>query len=139
MELLIATLCDSASESQGKLNVIGAFDTIVAQRFPAGFSFTLALRFCFNAQDHGEHKFSIRLEEEGGEPAPAPADEASMTVNMPEGAAGFSTQNMIHPLQGTVQKAGIYRFDVRYDGEVLASVPLRVVSQEQIGGGAALD
>lgn len=129
MELLVATLCDSATESQGKLNVIGAFDTIMAQRFPAGFSFTLALRFSFTTKDRGEHKFSIRLREDGGEANSEPAEEATMTVNMPDEAAGFSTQNMIHPLEGTVKKAGIYHFDVRYDGRVLASVPLRVVGQ----------
>src|SRR5258708_785095 len=98
MELLVATLCDTASENQGKLNVIGAFDAIVAQSFPAGFSFTLALRFCFTAEDHGNHTFSTRLADDSGEPGAQPPNESQMDVNMPPGATGFSTQNLIAPL-----------------------------------------
>jgi hypothetical protein len=132
MELLVATLCDSALENQGKLNVNGAFDAIVAQSFPARFSFSLALRFCFTAADHGSHKFSILLVDDS-ETAPAQAkDESDMQVNMPDGAAAFSTQNLITPLQGTVAKAGVYHFDIRFDGRVLVRVPLRVLHQNEV-------
>ena len=90
MELLVATLCDSALENQGKLNVIGAFDAIVAQNFPARFSFSLALRFCFTAADHGSHKFSILLVDDS-ETAPAQAkEESDMQVNMPDGATDYA-------------------------------------------------
>lgn len=136
METLVATLCDSAVENQGKLNVIGAFDTIVAQSFPAGFSFTLALRLSFTAADHGSHKFSVRLVEVGVADSGDKNEESDMQVNMPAGTPGFSTKNIINPLQGTVKKAGIYYFDVRYDGKVLARVPLRVISQQELQGQA---
>jgi hypothetical protein len=129
MELLVATLCDTASENQGKLNVIGAFDAIVAQSFPANFTCNLALRFCFTAKDHGSHKFSILLVDES-EPSEDGKQEES--VNMPEGTPGFSTQNLITPLQGAIKKAGIYRFDIRFGGKVLARVPLRVIDQAEI-------
>ena len=131
MELLVATLCDTAVENQGKLNVIGAFDAIVAQSFPAQFACNLALRFCFTAQDHGKHKFSILLVDEA-EPSTTAPEESEMDVNMPAGTPGFSTQNMITPLQGTVAKAGIFHFDVRFGGKVLVRVPLRVIDQKEI-------
>jgi len=136
MELLVATLCDSASENQGKLNITGAFDAIIAQGFPAGFNFTLALRFSFTAADHGEHRFSIRLSEEGV-PNTEPPNEAIMNVNMPPGTTGFSTQNLITPLQGGIKKAGIYHFAVHFDDNVLAHVPLRVVAQSDLPTPAA--
>lgn len=85
MELLVATLCDSALESQGKLNVLGAFDAIVAQSFPAGFSFTLALRFSFTAADHGSHSFSIRFSDDSEAEGDVPPNESTMEVNMPPG------------------------------------------------------
>ncbi len=132
MQLLVATLCDTAVENQGKLNVLGAFDGISAQSFPAGFSFTLALRFCFTSADHGSHKFSVSLVDESAEPSDRPADESQMDVNMPAGTVGFSTQNMIQPLQGSVKKAGVYHFDVNFDGKSLARVPLRVMSQSEL-------
>jgi hypothetical protein len=132
MELLVATLCDTAVENQGKLNVLGAFDAIIAQSFPANFSFNLALRFCFTAADHGTHKFSILLVDDS-EPKPkANQEESEMNVNMPKGTPGFSTQNLITPLQGSVQKAGIYHFDIRFGGKVLVRVPLRVIDQSEM-------
>jgi hypothetical protein len=132
MELLVATLCDTAVENQGKLNVLGAFDAIIAQGFPARFACNLALRFSFTAEDHGSHKFAIVLVDES-EPAPAnPPEESDMQVNMPPGTTGFSTQNLITPLQGTVAKAGIYHFDIRFGGKVLVRVPLRVIAQDQV-------
>jgi len=132
MELLIATLCDTAVENQGKLNVLGAFDAIIAQSFPARFSCNLALRFCFTAEDHGSHKFSILLVDESEPPAENNQEESDMEVNMPEGATGYSTQNLITPLQGTIAKAGIYHFAIRFDGKVLARVPLRVIAQSEV-------
>jgi hypothetical protein len=119
-------------ENQGKLNVLGAFDAIVAQSFPARFSCNLALRFCFTAADHGTHKFSILLVDDSEPASDATQEESDMQVNMPEGTAGFSTQNLITPLNGTVAKAGIYHFNIRFDGKVLVRVPLRVIGQDQL-------
>jgi hypothetical protein len=132
MQLLVATLCETALENQGKLNVLGAFDAIIAQEFPAGFQFTLVLRFCFTAEDHGTHNFSIRLMDDSGEPNSQAPNESQMQVNMPPGTIGFSTQNMIVPLQGNVQKSGVYHFDVHFDGNILAKVPFRVISRSEL-------
>lgn len=132
MELLVATLCDAAVENQGKLNVLGAFDAILAQSFPARFSCNLALRFSFTAADRGEHKFSILLVDESDPVVPDDLQEADMQVNMPDGATGYSTQNLIKPLQGTIAKEGTYHFAIRLDGEVLVRVPLRVIAQADV-------
>lgn len=132
MELLVATLCDAAVENQGKLNVLGAFDAIIAQSFPARFSCNLALRFSFTAEDRGNHKFAIVLVDESEPVEPGDLQEADMQVNMPDGATGYSTQNLIKPLQGTIAKAGTYHFSIRFDGEVLVRVPLRVIAQSEV-------
>lgn len=137
MQLLVATLCDTAVENQGKLNVLGAFDAIVAQSFPANFAFTLALRFCFTAEDHGPHSFAIVLTDDAEQSGNTAPNESQMEVNMPAGTPGFSTQNLINPLQGTVQKAGVYHFDILFDKEVLARVPLRVISQSDLNPAAS--
>ena len=136
MELLVATLCDTAVENQGKLNVLGAFDAIVAQSFPARFACNLALRFCFTSADHGSHKFSILLVDDAEAPSTNNQEEADMQVNMPDGTPGFSTQNLITPLQGEVKKPGIYHFDIRFDGKVLVRVPLRVIDQAEMAQAA---
>lgn len=137
MELLVATLCDTAVENQGKLNIIGAFDAVIASEFPANFVYTLVLRFCFTAEDHGTHSFSIRLKDDSGAAGAQPENESQMQVNMPPGTPGFSTQNLVLPLQGTVQKSGVYHFDVHFDGKVLAKIPFRVLGRSEIGQPAA--
>ena len=35
MNIQVAVLCDAATEENGKLNLLGAFDTIIAQQIPA--------------------------------------------------------------------------------------------------------
>lgn len=137
MQLLVATLCDTAVENQGKLNVLGAFDAIIAQSFPANFAFTLALRFCFTAEDHGTHSFAIVLTDDAENSGTAAPNESQMEVKMPAGTPGFSTQNLINPLQGTVQKAGVYHFDILFDKELLARVPLRVIAQSDLNPSAS--
>lgn len=132
MELLVATLADTAVENQGKLNVLGAFDAIIAQGFPAGFACNLVLRFSFTAEDHGSHSFSIRLSDESGNAGDQPPNESQLQVNMPPGTTGFNTQNLILPLQGSVQKAGNYHFGVFFDGKALARIPFRVISRDEI-------
>lgn len=134
MDLLVATLCDKAEEIQGKLNVIGAFDAIIGSSFPAQFSFSLALRFYFTPKDKGPHSFSIILLDETENQNAKPPQEAEITVNMPPEATGFATQNMITPLNGSVQKAGIYHFVIRLDGKIVARVPLRVIEQPGAAG-----
>ena len=137
MELIVATLCDTAVENQGKLNIIGAFDAVIAQDFPATFAYTLVLRFCFTSEDHGTHSFSIRLQDDSGDAGTQPPNETQMQVNMPPGTTGFSTQNLILPLQGTVQKPGVYHFAVHFDSKVLARIPFRVVSRAELAQPAA--
>ena len=112
-------------------------DAVIAQEFPANFVYTLCLRFCFTAEDHGSHSFSIRLTDESGDAGDQPPNETQMQVNMPAGTTGFSTQNMILPLQGTVQKAGVYHFAVHFDGKVLGRIPVRVVSRAELAQPAA--
>jgi hypothetical protein len=56
----IFTLCDFAQESDGKMTVVGAFDTIYARQFPAVHPFMcLALRLRFYIHEAGTHAMRI--------------------------------------------------------------------------------
>ena len=60
MELLTSVICDSASDYNGKLCILGAFDTIWSVKYPNKHpNCTLALRFLFNASDMGKHQFKV--------------------------------------------------------------------------------
>ena len=57
MDVQIAALCDSAVDYSGKLCLLGAFDSIYVQRFPAVHPHcSIALRLVFNQAEEGRHQ-----------------------------------------------------------------------------------
>ncbi len=70
MEVLSALLCDSAEDYQGKLCVLGAFDTPGFPRLSSAHPHcAIALRLLFRAADEGHHQFAIRLIDSDGRSA----------------------------------------------------------------------
>jgi hypothetical protein len=130
MEIQVATLCDSAMDYNSKLCVLGTFDTIGSRATPIVHpQCALALRVCFRAADEGAHKMTIRMINADGKDM-MQALEANVDIRMPEGS-DFITRNMIlnfQPLR--FESGGQYSFEVAFDGETHASVPLRVLVVE---------
>ncbi len=135
MKLLVATLCDSAADYQGKLCVMGAFDTLCAPQFPVIHpQCSLALRLHFDLEDKGRHEMSIRLlDEEKREimPAFAPVmDVAFQQRNVP-----FVSRNLVLNLQRLrFDKPGVYSFEITLQGRELISLPLRVTRIDEMRG-----
>ncbi len=131
MEVLTAILCDSAADYNGKLCILGAFDTIFAQRFPAFHpQCALALRFLFRHEDEGMHRFQVSfIDSDGKSVLPqegAPRFELDVK-EIPE-KAFFISQNFVINLQGLpLNKPGQYSFDVLMDQELAVRIPLQVV------------
>ena len=58
----VAILCDAATEDHGKLNLLGAFDTIYAPQLPAVHpQCAVALRVTFSSGDEGQHKLKLNF------------------------------------------------------------------------------
>jgi hypothetical protein len=71
----IFTLCDAATVSEGKLNILGAFDTIFVQEFPAVHpQCAIALRVRFRPSEKGDHTLAIHLIDEDGQPVVPPIE-----------------------------------------------------------------
>lgn len=135
MDIQVATLCDSAMDYNGKLCVLGTFDTICSRGLPVIHpQCSLALRICFRAGDEGRRHFSIRFIDADGKPVINPFD-ADMEVKLPNDAY-FVTRNIVINIQRLkFDEAGQYSIDVSADGHILTRVPLRVMLLEQ-GKGA---
>lgn len=135
MQLLLATLCDSAADYSGKLCVLGAFDTLCAQEFPVVHpQCSLALRMLFYPEDTGRHHLSIQLEDEvGGVIIPESALAATIDVSLPQGSVPFVTRNLVRNLQHLrFEEPGIYRFEIKRNGRQVISLPLRVARLEDM-------
>jgi hypothetical protein len=122
----VAILCDAATDDNGKLNLLGAFDTIYAQQLPAIHpQCAVALRVTFAAGDEGQHKLALNFIDADGHPI-MPAMEIPVTVALPEDVH-FVTRNFIVNIQQLkFVEAGLYSVDVLLDGRSQASIPLQV-------------
>jgi len=122
----VAILCDAATDDNGKLNLLGAFDTIYAQQLPAVHpQCAVALRITFATGDEGQRKLTLNFINADGRPI-MPAMEIPVAVALPEDVY-FVTRNFIVNIQQLkFVEAGLYSVDVLLDGRSLASVPLQV-------------
>ena len=130
MEVLVATLCDSANDYNGKLCMLGCFDTICAGKMPVVHpQCSLALRICFRPEDEGEHQFRIAFIDDDGN-AVMPPFEPKIQVNFPTDNY-FITRNLVLNIQRLQFKApGQYSIDIQSSDAMLTRIPLRVMLNE---------
>lgn len=137
MQLLLATLCDSAADYQGKLCILGAFDTLCAPEFPVVHpQCSLAVRLLFDPKDLGRRHLSIQMEDDSGQPVMPPYS-PDIEVTFPPGAVPFVTRNIVLNLQRLrFEHAGVYHFSIGLDGRDLIRLPFRVVRFEEMRASA---
>jgi len=119
-------LCDCATDQRGKLNVLGAFDSIYARKMPTVHpACTVATRIRFERIEEGEHKVSIAVIDEDGR-AIVPRLNGKISVRAREDV-GSSVVNLILNLQRLkFENYGEYRIDLAIDGKVEGSLPFSV-------------
>ncbi len=126
MDIQVAVLCDAAADYNGKLNILGTFDTIHATRLPASHpSCSIALRMTFNKVEEGSHKLKLNFVDEDGKPV-MPAIDLPMEVSVPEDTIFLSRNCVVNIQQIKFEKAGLYSIDIAMDGRQLGSIPLLV-------------
>ncbi len=126
MQTEIFSLSDAATADAGKLNILGAFDTICAPALPALHpQCAIALRIRFDAIERGEHRITVNFVDADGRPIIPPANGA-INVDFPEGQPSGSA-NLILNLQGLkLERYGEYSIDLAIDGRLEAHLPLFV-------------
>jgi len=126
MTIQIAVLCDAAADYGGKLNLLGTFDTIFSQQFPAVHPHcAIALRLSFEKSEEGRHQLGINLVDEDGKPI-APLPQIPVDVAVP-GDATFISRNFVLNIQGLkFEQPGLYSVDIALDGRHESSIPLAV-------------
>jgi hypothetical protein len=126
MEIQIATLCDAATDYDGKLCVLGAFDTILVATVPAVHpQCAIALRFAFRREEEGQRIIRVHFVDEDGHPIVPPL-ETAIEIKLRDDAF-FSTRNLILNFQQlSLARSGLYSVDVSVDGRQEASIPLQV-------------
>ena len=126
MNIQVAVLCDAATDDNGKLNLLGAFDTIYTQQLPAVHpQCSIALRVTFSNQDEGNHQLRLQFVDADGRSI-MPGIDIPLQVVLP-GDSHFGTRNFIVNIQQLkFEEPGLYSIDVALDAEPQASIPLLV-------------
>lgn len=127
MELQVAVLCDAATDNNGKLNILGTFDTIFTGQLPAVHpQCSIALRMMFNKVEEGHHKVRLNFVDEDGKSLMQKPIEQSVDVQVPEETI-FLSRNFIVNIQNLkFEKEGLYSIDIAVDGRQEGSIPLLV-------------
>jgi len=126
MNIEVFSLCDAATADQGKFNMLGAFDTLWATKFPAVHpQCTIALRMRFAAIERGEHDILVNFVNADGKHIIPPA-RGKVKINFPDEQRSGST-NLILNIQGLkLANEGQYSIDLAIDGSIKANLPLFV-------------
>jgi hypothetical protein len=126
MNIQVAVLCDAATDDNGKLNLLGAFDTIYAPQMPAVHpQCAVALRATFMPGDEGTRKLTLNFINADGHPI-MQGIELPVPVALPDDAH-FLTRNFIVNIQQLkFNEPGLYSVDVRLDDQSQAGIPLLV-------------
>ncbi len=125
MKTEIFTLCDYAQENEGKLTVVGTFDTIIAREFPCVHPLlSVVLRLRFDLWEFGKHDFRVESHDLDGNPLLAPVS-GSLEVR---GVGNASAVSHVLFNVGNVRfKApGVYNFTLMMDNKEATSIPLYI-------------
>ena len=126
MDIQIAVLCDAATDNNGKLNILGAFDTIHTSQLPAVHpQCAIALRLTFNKIEEGAHKVRLSFVDEDGKPVMR-SIELPVSVSVPDEAMFVSRNFIVNIQQLKFEKTGLYAIDLAMDGNQSGSIPLLV-------------
>jgi hypothetical protein len=119
-------LCDAATDQQGKLNVLGAFDNIWTKKVPTVHpACAVVARVRFEKIEEGSHPIRIHIIDEDGKPI-GPNLQGTVNVNV-GGDMDSGIANIVLNIQGLkFEKYGQYRIDIAIDNQIKGSLPFHV-------------
>lgn len=126
MDIQIAVLCDAATDNNGKLNILGTFDTIYTSQLPAIHpQCSIALRMTFGKAEEGTHKVKLNFVDEDGKSVMPPI-EIPVDVAVPEETIFLSRNFIVNIQKLKFDKEGLYSIDIAVDGRQEGNIPLLV-------------
>jgi len=134
MTIQVAVLCDAATDYNGKLNLLGTFDTIYAPQMPTQHAqCSIAVRIAFDRNEEGTHTLNLNFVDEDGLPI-MKSMQIPVTVDFPADATFISRNLVVNIIQLTFSKTGLYSIDLSLNDRPLSSIPLAVKQLEQKPG-----
>jgi hypothetical protein len=125
MNIELFVLCEAAADHQGKLNILGTFDSIHGRALPVVHPHcAVALRLRFSKSEEGGHLIKVNIIDEDGKSV-VPPFETKGNVRFGDLPRTSIAVNMILNLQGLkFERFGEYAVDLSVDGVHVSSLPL---------------
>jgi hypothetical protein len=128
MDVEAFLLCDAATDQHGKLNVLGAFDTVFAKEVPAVHpACAVAARIRFSKVEEGEHAVRICVIDQDGKEV-VPKLDGKVSVRVGENTGSTAVNLVLNFQRLKLPDYGEYSIDLAVDGEQKASLPFFVRS-----------
>lgn len=131
MDIEIFTLCDFAQDNQGKLTIVGTFDTVFARQLPTAIpTCHIALRLRLRPGEAGRIPFGIQIQTPDGQNVIPPL-QAEMQSQVPPGAESVCGNVAIGIGGLTFQSYGRYSIILTVRGQELRTLPIFVTPPRQ--------
>lgn len=126
MDIDLALLADAATvDASGKLNILGVFDRISVNRFPAQHPHvSLVLRFGASMNEAGDHQVVISLSDPDGGKVMSLNGDLKVGVGPAVTGGRVRVPQVVNMDRLVFKQPGRYSFDVSVDGVHQVSVPL---------------
>ena len=119
-------LCDAATDQQGKLNILGAFDNIYAKKVPTVHpACAIAARIRFEKVEEGNHPIRINIIDEDGKSI-APKLDGNVNVRIGDDVDSRAANIVLNIQRLKFEKYGQYRIDLAIDNQIKGSLPFHV-------------
>lgn len=123
MNIEVLTLCEYTQTIGDKLNILGAFNTFVAEKLPINYAFSIVVRFRYDRSEFGEKHIKFRIESPSGKKI---IDDLMASVDIKKINDPFLSVSLsVNVNNITFGEYGIFHVYVETDGSTF-DVPLYV-------------
>ena len=126
MEIEVFSICDAATSDSGKLNILGAFDTMWVKKLPATYpQCAIAMRIRFYNQESGKHHLHLNILGLDGVPVIEPL-KGDINVMVPPSQTSSSVNLTLNIQKLVIKNVGTYSIELTINDERYQSIPLFV-------------
>ncbi|MGD0174863.1 MAG: hypothetical protein ABSC61_10650 [Anaerolineales bacterium] len=129
MEVELFVICDAATDTAGKINILGVFDTIITKEIPTTLpSLSYAIKIRFYKDDEKEHNFLLRVHSPEGKII-EPSFNGKFGFTMVEGEETGSLNLILNIFGLKFDTLGRYTAELLIDDIKVKTIPIIVKKQ----------
>ncbi len=126
MKTELFVMCDAATDSGGKLNILGVFDTIGSAKLPVVQPrCAVVLKIRFERIERGEHRLKLNIVDQDGKLV-IPSLDGPLNISFPDSSPSATAQLILDLQNLKFERFGEFAIDLAVDTRQEASIPLFV-------------